>query len=236
MRLKNPLNGFKYAAEGVVHVFRTQRHMKFHFLIMALVLLVSLITNLERWEMLALLFTISLVLVAEMFNTAVEALVDLVTQTYHPLAKFAKDIAAGAVLIATVNALAVGFLLYFGEDRWREIPKLASPHKPEWPTIFLVGGALLAIYVVTWKVAGGKGRLLHGGAVSGHTALGFFFAVTVLFLSRNWTAAGLAFLMALLIAQSRVEGKIHTIKEVVLGALLAVFVTVTVYWLIPSGR
>ena len=119
MRLKNPLHGFKYAAEGVVHVFRTQRHMKFHFLIMALVLLVSLISNLRRWEMLALLFTISLVLVAEMFNTAVEALVDLVTQTYHPLAKFAKDIAAGAVLIATVNALVVGFLLYFGEDRWR---------------------------------------------------------------------------------------------------------------------
>ena len=234
MRIRNPLHGFKYAAEGVVHVFRTQRHMKFHLLIVALVLLVSLISNLQKTEMLALLFTISLVLVAEMFNTAVEALVDLVTQTYHPLAKFAKDIAAGAVLIAAVNALAVSFLLFFNRERWKELPKMMAPHKPEWPVVFLVAAILLILYVIMWKVAGGKGKLWKGGAVSGHTALGFFLAVTIFFLSRNAAVAGLAFLLAFLIAQSRVEGRIHTLKEVAFGALLAVFVTATVYLVIPQ--
>ena len=114
---KNPLNGFKYAIEGVVHVLRTQRHMRFHFLTLLLVLIVSLVFNLSRTEVMVLLFTISLVLTAEMFNTAIEAVTDLVTQTYHPLAKFAKDIAAGAVLITTINALAIGFLLFMGGNR-----------------------------------------------------------------------------------------------------------------------
>jgi diacylglycerol kinase (ATP) len=114
MRLKNPLNGFKYAMEGVAHVFRTQRHMRFHFLVLVMVLLAGLVFQLNRLEMMILLFTVTLVLTAEMFNTAIEAVVDLVTQTYHPLAKFAKDIAAGAVLITVLNALIVAFLLFFG--------------------------------------------------------------------------------------------------------------------------
>lgn len=236
MRLRNPLNGFKYAAEGVVHVFRTQRHMKFHFLIMALVLLLGLVWEIERWEMLILLFSISMVLVAEMLNTAVEALVDLVTQSYHPLAKFAKDIAAGAVLIAAVNALAVGFLLFFGDQRWKEVPELVGVHKADKTTIFVVAAILVMIYVVIWKVAGGKGRILKGGVVSGHTALGFFLATTIIFLKPSIPIAGMAVLMALLIAQSRVEGKIHTIKEVILGGALAVIVSVAVYWFMPTPR
>lgn len=235
MRVRNPMNGFKYAAEGVVHVFRTQRHMKFHFLIMALVLLLSLVWNLERWEMLVLLFSISMVLVAEMFNTAVEAIVDLVTQSYHPLAKFAKDIAAGAVLIAAINALAVGFLLFVHEDKWAEVPGIVGIHKPELPTIFLVAVILTMIYVLIWKVAGGKGRILKGGVVSGHSAMGFLLAGTIVFLRPGVPVAVMAVLLAVLVAQSRVEGKIHSVREVVFGALLAIAVSAAVYWLVPAG-
>ena len=71
--------------------------------------------------MLVLLFTISLVLVAEMFNSAIEAVVDLVSPEYNPLAKFAKDIAAGAVLISTIIALVVGSLMMLGENRWEAL-------------------------------------------------------------------------------------------------------------------
>ena len=234
MRLKNPLHGFKYAMEGVVHVFRTQRHMRFHFLTMVMVLLVSLLFGLRKEEVLVLLFTITLVLVAEMFNTAVEAVVDLVTQTYHPLAKFAKDIAAGAVLITVINAFAVGFLLFFGGVKWEDISQKIQVRTPEWPTIILVAFLLIMIYTLIWKVAGGKGKFWKGGVVSGHTALGFFMAVTILFLSRNIPAASIAFLMALLIAQSRVQAGIHSLREVVTGAFLGTVLTATVYWLIPK--
>ena len=102
--MRNPMNGFRYAVEGVVHVFRTQRHMRFHFLTLVLVLIVSLVAQLSRTEVMVLLFTISLVLTAEMFNTAIEAVTDLVTQTYHPLAKFAKDMGTLDILPSAVRA------------------------------------------------------------------------------------------------------------------------------------
>ena len=98
-RSKNPLDSFRHAVEGVIHTFRTQRNMRFHFFTVVLVLISGLLFRLDRIEMLVLLFTSSLVLVTEMFNTAVEVVVDMITQSYHPAAKFAKDIAAGAVLL-----------------------------------------------------------------------------------------------------------------------------------------
>ena len=196
--LRNPMNGFKYAIEGVVHVFRTQRHMRFHFLTMVLVLVVSLVFKLKREEVIVLLFTISLVLAAEMFNTAIEAVVDLVTQTYHPLAKFAKDIAAGAVLITTINALAVGFLLFPGGSRLSLLNEEAKLRSPGWPTVASVTFLLLGIMVLMWKVAGGKGKLLKGGVVSGHSAVGFFLATTIMFMTGKVAIGILAFLMAVL--------------------------------------
>ncbi|MEN6582054.1 MAG: diacylglycerol kinase [Armatimonadota bacterium] len=223
------MNGFKYAIEGVVHVFRTQRHMRFHFLTLVLVLVVSLVFKLTREEVIILLFTISLVLTAEMFNTAIEAVVDLVTQTYHPLAKFAKDIAAGAVLITTINALAVGFLLFPGGDRLKMVGSTIGMHSPDWPTIMIVTFLLLAVMITMWKVAGGKGKLLKGGIVSGHSAIGFFLATTIMFMSRKVSVGIMAFLLAVLIAQSRVEGGIHTLREVIAGALLATGIACVVY-------
>jgi len=227
--LRNPMNGFKYALEGLVHVFRTQRHMRFHFLTLVLVLVVSLVSHLNYYETITLLFTISLVLITEMFNTAVEAVVDLVTQTYHPLAKFAKDIAAGAVLIAVVNAVAVGFLLFPGGDRLSKISALIGLQKPDWRVVTVVTFLLLATMITMWKVAGGKGKLLKGGVVSGHTAIGFFVATTIMFLDKQIAVGIMAFLLAVLIAQSRVEGGIHTLREVVMGALLATGISLVVY-------
>lgn len=227
--LKNPMHGFKYAIEGVVHVLRTQRHMRFHFLVLVLVLVVSLTFKLAREEVLILLFTITLVLTAEMFNTAIEALVDLVTQTYHPLAKFAKDIAAGAVLITTINALAVGFLLFFGGKRIQTLGAEVGLQVPDWPTVVTVTFILLATMITMWKVAGGKGKLWKGGIVSGHSAVGFFLATTIMFMSKKISVGIMAFLLAVLIAQSRVEGGIHTLREVVTGALLATGIACVAY-------
>jgi diacylglycerol kinase (ATP) len=203
--------------------------MRFHFLTLVLVLVVSLVFKLSREEVIILMFTISLVLTAEMFNTAIEAVVDLVTQTYHPLAKFAKDIAAGAVLITVINALAVGFLLFPGGDRLQIMGSEVGLKSPDWATIMVVTFILLAVMITMWKVAGGKGKLLKGGVVSGHSAIGFFMATTIMFMTQKIAVAIMAFLLAVLIAQSRVEGGIHTLREVIAGALLATSIACVVY-------
>ena len=223
------LESFKYAIDGILDVFRTQKHMRIHFVFMALVLLVSLLYDFSKRDILILMFVISLVLMAEMFNTAIEAVVDMYTQSYHPLAKFAKDAAAGAVLIATVTAIMVGVMLSIGDTSLGQL----SGMRPEEPGSLLkvvLTGIVLLIAVTIVKVLGSRGKLLRGGIVSGHAAAGFFLAATILFVSKNALAAIVGIIMALLIAQSRVEAKIHSIQEVVTGALLAMLLTAVVYW------
>ena len=93
-------------------MLRTQRNMRIHFAIAAAVLIAAVWVGVERIELIALLLAISFVLIAEMINSALEAGIDVATTSFDPLAKLAKDIAAGAVLIATVNAVAVGYLVF----------------------------------------------------------------------------------------------------------------------------
>ncbi|HET6455064.1 MAG TPA: diacylglycerol kinase [Armatimonadota bacterium] len=229
IRPKTVLESFRYAIDGILDVFRTQKHMRFHFVTMVLVLLAALLFDLDKRDILILMFVISLVLIAEMFNTAIEAVVDMVVQSYHPLAKFAKDAAAGAVLIATVTAVLMGVMLSVGETGFGSFGDLRPESPPSYMMIMLAG-VLLLILVTMVKVLGTRGKLLKGGIVSGHTAAGFFLAATILFVSKNAIAAVLGIIMALLIAQSRVQAKIHSIQEVITGALLAVLLTATVYW------
>ncbi len=228
-RAKNPLDSFRHAVEGVIHTFRTQRNMRFHFFTVALVLLSGLLFRLGRLEMLALLFAASLVIVAEMFNTAVEVVVDMITQTYHPAAKFAKDIAAGGVLIAAVNAVVVGCVLFLWDGRLERLR--LRLHEPPTMYVFVTGFLLLLILLVVGKVLGEKGTLLRGGVVSGHSAIAFYLATTVMFVAGNVFAAILALLIAALVAQSRVEARFHTVREVILGAALALFLTASAYQL-----
>ncbi len=227
---------FKVALNGIVFTFKTQRHMRFHLYVVFIVLLLGLFVNLAMREMLVLLFTISLVVVAEMFNSAIEATVDLVSPSYNPLAKFAKDIAAGAVLITTIVALVVGALLLLGEQRWENLKTALNAEAPSVPMAirFFVGFFLVFIAVVIGKGLGKSGRVLQGGLISGHAAYGFFFATCLIFLTESALASGLGLLLALIIAQSRYEAKFHTLVELGLGAIVGVLISLVSFVLLPK--
>ncbi|MBP2626356.1 MAG: diacylglycerol kinase [Firmicutes bacterium] len=109
---------FKNAFVGILYCVRYERNMKIHMIAACLAGCLAWWLQLDRYEMLILLLTISSVLVAEMLNTVVETLVDIVSPEVHPLAKIAKDVAAGAVLIASIISLFVGYILFF-EKLWR---------------------------------------------------------------------------------------------------------------------
>ncbi len=228
-RPKNHLDSFRYAVEGIVHVFRTQKHMRFHFFTVVLVLSIGLLLRLSRVEMAILFIVVSGVLVAEMMNTAVESVVDMITQAYHPLAKLAKDIAAGAVLIASITAAVVGGILFFGSNRLATL-HLRVEHDPQPMTVILTVCVLVLIITMISKVLGGKGSILAGGVVSGHSALSFFLASTLIYRAMDYFTGILALLLACLVAQSRVEGKIHTMQEVIIGGLLGILFTSGVYF------
>ncbi len=231
MSRRDLISPFKAAIRGLVYTFRTQRHMRFHIYVVLTVVLLGIFFGLRLRELMILIFTVSLVLVAEMFNSAIEATVDLVEPRYHPLAKFAKDIAAGAVLITTIVALVVGALLVLEENRWEEIKlSLVSESIGVTAPVRIVFGCFLVfLVVVIGKAMGKHGQVLQGGLVSGHAAYGFFLAGSIMFLTDRPIVSAIAIMLACLVAQSRWEAKIHSVFELTLGAAVGVILSLILF-------
>ena len=114
------LTSFKHAFSGVWYVVRTQRNARIHLAAALVVIALGLWLGLSYTQWAVIVLTIGLVLAAEAFNTVAEAAVDLATAERHPLAKIAKDVAAGAVLLMAITAVLVG-LLILGPPLWRTL-------------------------------------------------------------------------------------------------------------------
>jgi diacylglycerol kinase (ATP) len=230
-RAQTLLESFNFAFEGIIHVLRTQRNMRIHFLAAVIVLVAAVWVGVTRLELIALLLAIAFVFIAEMINSAIEQAIDVATTSFDPLAKLAKDIAAGAVLIATVNAVAIGYLVFSGEvadrsshllDRIRDAPA----------QITLVALVLTIIVVIATKAYTGRGTPLRGGLPSGHAAVafaGWMAATYIINDSHQFLISSLTFIMALLVAQTRVESGAHSALEVAYGGALGALITLVVF-------
>lgn len=222
------IDAFNAAIQGIIYTFKYERNMKIHYCVAALVLIISLFLKLDRLEMLILFFAISLVVICEMFNTAIEKAIDMVTSEYHPLAKIAKDVAAGAVVIAALNSIVVGYILFYNDITDVSKSVIFSIRKSE-PHVTLICIVLVLISVVVVKALTSTGTPLKGGMPSGHAALAFAMATSITMITERPVAATLAYLMAVLVAQSRIEGKIHTFWETVAGSLLGILIGILVF-------
>jgi diacylglycerol kinase (ATP) len=230
-RAPTVLDSFNYAFEGIIHVLRTQRNMRIHFGIAVAVLILALVVNVTKLELIALLISVAFVLIAEMLNTAVEAAIDIATTSFDPMAKLAKDIAAGAVLIAAANAIAVGYLVFAGKvadrsanllDRLRQAPA----------ELTLVALMLTIILVIATKAFTGRGTPLRGGIPSGHAALAFAGWMAATYVAgdhHRFLVSSIALIMAFLVAQTRVESGVHSALEVTYGALVGALATLVVF-------
>jgi diacylglycerol kinase (ATP) len=227
---------FNYAFQGVVHALRTHRNMRLHVLIAAAVLIAAIFLGVSRLELIALLLSITFVLVAEMLNTAIEGAIDVATSSFDPMAKLAKDIAAGAVLIAAVNAIVVGYLVFSAAIAHRSerlLHRLANA--PAELTLVTLVVVILAVIVT--KAITGRGTPLRGGLPSGHAALAFagWMAITLVLKDsgHQFLISFLALIMALLVAQTRVESGVHSVLEVVYGGALGALVTLALFQVAP---
>lgn len=230
MKSKSLHDSFNYAIDGIIYTIKTQRNMKVHVLISMLVLLLAMILNVSRSELLVLLLTIGFVLSAETFNTAIEELVNLVTPEYHPLARIVKNVSAGAVLVAAVISMGVGYIIFFERLITLDFSYLRTG-------IGIDDLTLLSILVVVGlaiviKSRTGSINYLKGGMPSGHTAIAFSLATAIFYASdRDSLVTLLGFFLAALVAHTRVQGKIHNIVEVITGGLIGILVTVIVFQL-----
>jgi diacylglycerol kinase (ATP) len=233
-RSLNLIDSFNHAIEGLIHVLRTHRNMRVHFAIAIGVMVGAVWAGVNRLELIVLLLSIAFVLVAEMVNSAIEQAIDVATTSFDPLAKLAKDIAAGAVLIAAVNAIAVGYLVFshaLGRSAGTVLQRLR-----DLPTeVTLIALVLTVLVVIATKAWVGRGTPLRGGLPSGHAAVAFAGWVAVTYIlspkEHRFLVSSIMFVMALLVAQTRIEAGVHSTLEVVYGGVLGALVTLAVFQL-----
>ncbi len=233
-RALNLIDSFNYAIEGLIHVLRTHRNMRIHFAVAIGVLVAAVWIGVNRFELIALILAIAFVFIAEMINSAIEQAIDVATTSFDPLAKLAKDIAAGAVLIAAVTAVAVGYLVFshaLGSsaasvlDRLRDLPT----------EVTIIALVLTVLIVIVTKAFVGRGTPLRGGLPSGHAAVAFAGWIAVTYIlgpkEHRFLVSSIMLVMALLVAQTRVEAGVHSALEVLYGGLLGTLVTLAVFQL-----
>jgi diacylglycerol kinase (ATP) len=230
-RVPSILDSFNWAFEGIIHVLRTQRNLRIHFAIAIAVIAAAAALGVDRIELIVLLLAIAFVLVAEMVNSAIEGAIDVSTTSFDPNAKLAKDVAAGAVLIASVTAIAVGYLIFAHAaahrtarflDRVRDAPA----------EITLAALILVIMIVIATKAWTGRGTPLRGGLPSGHAALAFAGWMAATYVASDphrFLISSITFIMALLVAQTRVESGVHSALEVLYGGVVGALVTLVVF-------
>ena len=225
MKKRTIVDSFNAAIEGIIYTIKTQRNMRLHFLCAILTILISIFLQLEKIELLVVCTAVTLVLICEMFNTAIEKIIDLITSDFHPLARIIKDVAAGCVLISAIFAVIVGYLVFSKYMISFELEQtlLRVQYSP-WHATF--ASLLLVIFLVLMgKSFSKKGTPLRGGMPSGHSAISFSIWTIIVLVTRNPLVTLLVFVVALLVAQSRVRQEIHSGWEVIVGGLLGVMST-----------
>jgi len=228
LRNRKLLDSFGYALNGFLYCIKTQRNMRIHSAAALAVIIISLFAKLNKPDIIMLAFAISLVMICEMINTAIEKAIDLFTDQYHPLAKISKDVAAGAVFVAAGNAVVIGYLVFSNRALTTTDTIISKILKSELhiTTITILGTLILVVLI---KMRFTSKNVLQGGMPSGHAAVAFSLVTAIALLSENVLVSFFAFLLGFLVVQSRVESKIHSIVEVAFGAALGVLVILLVY-------
>lgn len=228
MKPKNWLESLNCAIEGILYVAKTQRHMRYHFITAVAVLVLSLFLNLSWIEFSLLAFCITLVLFAEVINTAIEVTIDLISEEFHPLARIAKDVAAGAVLLAVTGSLTIGYVI-LSRHIFPPASETLGEVRHSKADMAIVSLLLVIIAVVITKARFGKGTPLHGGMPSGHSAIAFSVWTAITLITLDPMVATITFALAIMVSHSRMLMGIHTFWEVIAGALLGTFITLIIF-------
>jgi len=231
LQRQNLVESFNAAIEGFIYVLRTQRNMRLHFLIGFSALLAGVFLNFTYVELILLCITIAFVLIAEMFNTAIEHTIDLFSKEFHPLARIVKDIAAGAVLMSAIAATIVGYILFVSRVGLRIEDNIIKIRDSNWHITFIV---LIVVFVmvILSKILLQKGTPLRGGMPSGHSAIAFSIWTIISLVYPTSLVVFLVFVLAFLVATSRVRNAIHSLPEVFVGGVSGILVTLLIFQLL----
>ena len=238
-KLKNDnfIEACNNAVNGIIYSATTQRNIKIQLVLAVIVMALCLFYGLETTEFLCLVFAIFMVIFAELINTAIETVVDLFVDVYHPKAKIAKDVAAGAVVLTACNALIVGYFIFFKEENLKAISDSIFNNMVKSPLhLAFVAIILVVIGVIAIKASCSKkkerGELIKEGFVpSGQSALAFAALTAIWLNSKDIVTFTLALILSILVAGNRMYNNARTKAEVAFGACMGVLIVLLVYGL-----
>lgn len=225
------LKGFDYAYEGLVWAINHEKNMKFHMFALAILLVASLFFNLSRVEMITLVFAVCFVLAFELINASVEQAVNLASKgKYSSFAKASKDLAAAATFIAALNALFVAYLIFFDKfiDFYNSVI-VRIVRRPSHLAIITLSLVIVVTIFLKGVFYEGHGTAFKGGFVSGHTSIAFGIATIGMFLTTDPLIRLMLIGLALIVAESRYEANIHSMAEIIRGAILGTSMAMAIF-------
>lgn len=223
------LESFSNAVNGLFEAFYQERNLRIHLIFALFVILSTFFLSLTTWELVIILIVVALVFITELFNTSIEILSDKVESNKDERIKMVKDISAAAVLISAVLSVIVGIII-FSKKISSNTPLLIQKISalPEYVYLFVFVFVLLSsmfVKILYMRIKG-RGANVQGGIISVHSALAFS---TFTFIAiHNWNdyvSIFMSLVLALLVAQSRLEAKIHTLQEIINGAIFGIIIT-----------
>lgn len=232
---KNFIQACSNAVNGIVYCATTQTNIRKQLILGTIVMILSLFYNFTTSEFLCLTFAVFFVIFAEMQNTAIETLVDLLVDVYHPKAKIAKDIGAGAVVLTAINAIIVAYFLFFRETEIVQMSNSIFNQMLSSPTHLAFVGIILTVIAVVTVKAAVKGAKMKPGiqAVfnpSGQSAVAFAILTAIWMNSNNPIIFCLSLVLSLLVVGNRLNDK-KTFAEILFGAFMGTLIVILVYGL-----
>ncbi|WP_248926653.1 diacylglycerol kinase [Paenibacillus hamazuiensis] len=209
---------FRYAYEGIKYALSTQRNLKFHFFAAFVVLLSALYFRLSKVEVLFILLAVTMMIVTELINTAIEKAVDLAMPDRHPLAKIAKDVAAASVLVSAVFAAVAGMIVFYEpiDGLFRQAKQLQ--HQPVTAGTIWVLLSLVALTVIVIETRfSDKGRLVQPSLL---TAVAFAVSTVIGFMSTIAYVVLLAYSLSFLVMLILYDKKSRSFPSLLLGAVI----------------
>ncbi len=228
MKNRNLFDSFNNAINGIIHTIKSERNMKIHVTIAIILFAMSIFFDLNKLEFMIICLTVGMVIVCELFNTAIEEIMNMVTTGYHPKVKIIKDIAAGAVMTAAFLSVVIGYFVFF--ERISNGLEIGVDRVKQYPMHAAVIALIITIAVVMiLKAFSNKGTPLKGGMPSGHAAIASSITTAISLWSINIKITILCIILMLLVLQSRIESKIHSFMEVFIGTMLGFLITLLLF-------
>lgn len=231
---KTFFTALRHALDGVIKAFKTERNLRIDYVIGLFVLICSLFFDFTKTEFACLCLTIGFVIFAEMINSTVEYIVDLITDKYDDRAKAAKDIAAGGVLIASVVAVIVAFFLFADKLTMATTSVISTIFSSNIYILFTIIFAVIILAVIL-KGFLGKGSNYSQVYPSARVALAFGLTTYVYIITKSILVGGVALILSIIIAQIRVENTKTRPIYMVISAIIGVLVVLIIYQITLMG-